>query len=375
VLVARRQAKGLEAGKAPAYQWFVKDAATDERFMLMTWEERGIYRSFLDHQWLHGSVPSDLAGLHALANSMGGASVTAEHFTDIWPKIAPCFGPATGDPTRLQNEKLERQRSELQKYLQDQRVKGRKGAAKRWKKQRISADGRGYGRPLPNDASAPTSAPAPALPVVKNTTGSRRRQQNPDLFPAEERTQVDSLVTLWNQERRPGPKVTPGLTDARRKHYGAAMRANPNLDDWRVVIRWLNGQAWANAPGAGDHATWRATLDWLTRPQKLNDYLERARLDRVDSAEAAAGTVWDDALACIDQQVTKHTFHTWFKPTRFVREEANRIVVKVPSPMFRDWMLRHHGDTIALALGKIGRANSRVLFVADADGDDQAAAV
>lgn len=46
--------------KAPAYQWFPKDYDIDEAVKLMTYEEEGIYRRLLDHQWLHGGIPGDI---------------------------------------------------------------------------------------------------------------------------------------------------------------------------------------------------------------------------------------------------------------------------------------------------------------------------
>ncbi len=97
--------------------------------------------------------------------------------------------------------------------------------------------------------------------------------------PANDVNQVDALVKLWNEQRKPGPRVMATLTAAKRKHYGLALKAMPNLADWRTVISWVNGQKWMNAPCTGDHPNWRADLDWLTKSGQLGKYLERARLD------------------------------------------------------------------------------------------------
>jgi hypothetical protein len=90
---------------------------------------------------------------------------------------------------------------------------------------------------------------------------------------------VDALVAVWNAERKPGPEVRD-LTPQRRERYQRAIKAKPDLADWRQVIRWLNTQPWCNAKGTGDHRTWRATLDWLAKPGKLAEYLDKAAGDR-----------------------------------------------------------------------------------------------
>ncbi len=92
--------------------------------------------------------------------------------------------------------------------------------------------------------------------------------------------QVDGLVRIWNQERTPGPKVAH-LNPVRRLAYGKAIKAAPDLADWRLVIGWLNRQPWCNAQGTGGHATWQATLDWLAKPGKLAEKLDLAKAERV----------------------------------------------------------------------------------------------
>lgn len=108
------------------------------------------------------------------------------------------------------------------------------------------------------------------------------------------------LVETWNAHREPGPKVH-GLTGERPREYRRALLENPNLDDWRTAIRWLNGQAYANASGTGSNPTWRAGLDWLAKPGQLAKTLESARTDatappgRPRRADGGERTEADDA--------------------------------------------------------------------------------
>jgi hypothetical protein len=96
---------------------------------------------------------------------------------------------------------------------------------------------------------------------------------------------VEQLVACWQANRKKGPAVTK-ITDARRKAYAAALRAEPDLNDWARVIRWADTQAWANAPGVGSHANWRLDLDYLTKPGKMRAALERMQAP-VGSTNAA----------------------------------------------------------------------------------------
>lgn len=91
-------------------------------------------------------------------------------------------------------------------------------------------------------------------------------------------TTAAALVATWNEHRTPGPTVSK-VTPERKRLYDRALAAEPNLEDWRVAIAWLNRQPYANAPGTGEHATWRASLDWLAKPGQLAKVLDNARTD------------------------------------------------------------------------------------------------
>ena len=103
---------------------------------------------------------------------------------------------------------------------------------------------------------------------------SRKREMSADA----DALTASGLVTLWNLHREPGPTVSK-LTSQRRRLYERALRDEPDITDWRTAILWLNRQAYANACGTGDHATWRATLDWLAKPGQLAKVLEQAHVD------------------------------------------------------------------------------------------------
>jgi chromosomal replication initiator protein len=75
--------------------------------------------------------------------------------------------------------------------------------------------------------------------------------------------------------------------------------------------------------------------------------------------------VWDEILARVETKVNRHSFYTWFKPTAFLRETGNQLRVRVPNPLFRDWLTRHYAGLINEALQEIERPLIQIEFVSD----------
>lgn len=109
--------------KRPAYQWYVMDARGDEVFMLMSYEQQGIYRALLDHQWIEGSLPADPKQLATILK------VTPGRFAKVWPLISAKF--LKNSDGRLINDRLENQRHLLDQYLEEKRKRGQNGGRRR----------------------------------------------------------------------------------------------------------------------------------------------------------------------------------------------------------------------------------------------------
>ena len=73
--------------------------------------------------------------------------------------------------------------------------------------------------------------------------------------------------------------------------------------------------------------------------------------------------IWDRVLARVESKLNRHTFLTWFKPTRFVREDGDTLIVEVPDGTVRDWLLRHYASILAESLAEAGRPGAVVSFV------------
>ena len=74
-------------------------------------------------------------------------------------------------------------------------------------------------------------------------------------------------------------------------------------------------------------------------------------------------SIWDQILARVETKVNRHSFYTWFKPTGFVSDGGTTITVRVPSPLFKDWLTKHYSGVLGEALEDVQRAQSKVVFV------------
>lgn len=122
-------------------------------------------------------------------------------------------------------------------------------------------------------------APGGGKTPLQDTTEQDATEQNQGQgLPFDSETTAAKVLQLWNAERKPGPLVRLPVDAKRMKNLAAVVRTYPDLADWRLVVRFINSQPWANAPGDGDHAEYRLPLDLLLRPGKFGAMLDRARM-------------------------------------------------------------------------------------------------
>ena len=75
--------------------------------------------------------------------------------------------------------------------------------------------------------------------------------------------------------------------------------------------------------------------------------------------------LWDEILARVETKVNRHSFYTWFKPTTFLAADARTITVRVPNPLFKDWLIKHYAGVISEAMQEVKQPNLTVNFVAE----------
>ena len=82
-----------------------------------------------------------------------------------------------------------------------------------------------------------------------------------------------------------------------------------------------------------------------------------------------SATVWDHVLSRIEDQVGKHSFSTWFKPTTLLADGGHSLSIRVPNPLFVEWLPKHYSVVLAEALRDVGPPDVKLVFVADAPGN------
>src|SRR5690349_24033961 len=79
----------------------------------------------------------------------------------------------------------------------------------------------------------------------------------------------------------------------------------------------------------------------------------------------ASATVWDQVLSRIEDQVGKHSFSTWFKPTALLADAGQSLSIRVPNLLFVEWLPKHYSVVMSEALRDVGRPDVKLVFVAE----------
>jgi chromosomal replication initiator protein len=78
-------------------------------------------------------------------------------------------------------------------------------------------------------------------------------------------------------------------------------------------------------------------------------------------------SIWDQILARVETKVNRHSYYTWFRPTSLIADSGVGLTVRVPTPLFTDWLTKHYSGVLAEALEEVRRPGTSVAFVADGE--------
>jgi chromosomal replication initiator protein len=84
-------------------------------------------------------------------------------------------------------------------------------------------------------------------------------------------------------------------------------------------------------------------------------------------------SIWDHLLTRIETKVNRHSFYTWFRPTSLVADSGSSLTVRVPDPLFKDWLTKHYSGVLAEALEEVRRPGVNLVFVAEGAKPDAVA--
>lgn len=79
-------------------------------------------------------------------------------------------------------------------------------------------------------------------------------------------------------------------------------------------------------------------------------------------------TIWDQVLSRIEDQVGRHSFSTWFKPTTLLADAGQTLSIRVPNLLFVEWLPKHYSVVLAEAMREVGRPDAKLVFVPDGAG-------
>ena len=81
-----------------------------------------------------------------------------------------------------------------------------------------------------------------------------------------------------------------------------------------------------------------------------------------------SATIWDQVLSRIEDQVGRHSFSTWFKPTTLLSDGGETLSIRVPNLLFVEWLPKHYSVVLAQAMREVGRPDAKLVFVPDGAG-------
>jgi chromosomal replication initiator protein len=83
--------------------------------------------------------------------------------------------------------------------------------------------------------------------------------------------------------------------------------------------------------------------------------------------------LWEQVLSKVESKVNRHSYNTWFRPTRLIFDTGDTVAVHVPNAHFRDWLTKHYSGIIHESLGELDRPLVRVVFETEEDASSSSA--
>jgi len=78
--------------------------------------------------------------------------------------------------------------------------------------------------------------------------------------------------------------------------------------------------------------------------------------------------LWESVLLEVEMNLSKASFKTWFKDTYIVRQEEGEVLVSVPNPFVKDWLMTKYHKFILKSLRNYGDHVRSVGYVVSKDG-------
>jgi len=77
--------------------------------------------------------------------------------------------------------------------------------------------------------------------------------------------------------------------------------------------------------------------------------------------------IWIKTLDLLENQINKHSFNTWFSPTRFKLYDGKTLTVEVPNKFFKSWLLENYHKLILENLRSITNGHTEIEYLISND--------
>src|SRR4051812_30546941 len=89
--------------------------------------------------------------------------------------------------------------------------------------------------------------------------------------------------------------------------------------------------------------------------------------------EVSCGTVWNDCLEVIRENVEEDNFKTWFKPINPIRVDGDVLTIQVPSQFFYEWLEDNYVPVLKKAIHTVLGPTGRLEYSVVVDSGNQQA--
>jgi len=72
---------------------------------------------------------------------------------------------------------------------------------------------------------------------------------------------------------------------------------------------------------------------------------------------------WEKVLQHTKRRVNAYNFATWFRPTRLKGTDNGRLLVRVPTPLFKQRLTETYGELLQAVLQEVGLSGTRLEFL------------
>lgn len=258
--------------KPTAFQFYPSDFLMDEKVMVMTNQQVGIYIKMICFCWQGGSLPNDADKIARMCGE------DVESMNEMWGDIVRCFDviidPETGE-SRLVHRRLKKEFKKQQDFRAKMSRAGKLSAEKRW------------GKKFEDESKSEDESATTDEDHDEKVEKTNSKSDIPKCPYAE-------IIALYHEELPELPAVN--IITANRKRVLAARwredSSRQTLDWWRDYFRRIKGSNFL----MGRSTDFRADFDWIIGPRNF----EKIMAGRYDNKTPTNGT------SAMQQQIFDH---------------------------------------------------------------------